>query len=375
MERLTNRDLHDILDLTYIANSQSDLAAMRRDVLHAIGQGFQIEMANFFLSDSHLRKLDIAGVVGFGIDRCYLEQYINHYYRYDPFRVELLSGKVVSRSSELCPPSRWVNLEYYRDFLTQQKIHHELVLYLRSGTKLHGVISMFRPLEQPNFSPREILKARILAPHLVTALENTRLLLKIDQERDLCQMATEFPLMGVILLDHKLRPVYWNSMAERICLSLSHRPNGVDGINNNDFPIPSDIQQDCSVLKELLQRGKQIVPLTRMRKVYAAGNKIFRVKTCLTQQSLPDVYNHYFLVSLEDMSVTYKIREDIAKETYNLTERELEVVRCVAEGLTNKEMAQRLFISRFTVENHLKSIFEKTGAENRTELANRIEFL
>ena len=375
MERLTNRDLQDILDLTYIANSQSELVTMRRDVLHAIGPGFEIERANFFLSDSHLRELDIADVVSLGIDRHYLEQYIDHYYHHDPFRAELHSGKVVSRSSEICPQSRWVNLEYYRDFLAQQKIHHELVIYLRSGTKLHGVLSLFRPSEQPNFSLKEVLKARILAPHLVTALENTRLLLKVKREKDLCEMAAEFPFLGIVLLDYELRPVYWNSRAEHICFSLSHRPNGVDGIDIKEFPIPTGIQKDCSILKELLREGEQIVPLTRVRTLFAAEDKSFRVKTSLAQQPSPNVSDPYFLVSLEDISMTHKIEEDIAKGMFHLTERELEIVCCAAEGLTNKEIAQKLSISRFTVENHLKSIFEKTGAVNRTELVKRIGFL
>ena len=50
-----------------------------------------------------------------------------------------------------------------------------------------------------------------------------------------------------------------------------------------------------------------------------------------------------------------------------LTEREVEVLRLTAQGLTNKEIADRLFISFKTVGTHLSNIFEKTGAVNRTE--------
>jgi DNA-binding CsgD family transcriptional regulator len=55
----------------------------------------------------------------------------------------------------------------------------------------------------------------------------------------------------------------------------------------------------------------------------------------------------------------------------SLTKTEHEVVRRVAEGHTNREVAELLFISRYTVETHLKRIFTKVGVRSRTELAHR----
>jgi DNA-binding CsgD family transcriptional regulator len=49
-----------------------------------------------------------------------------------------------------------------------------------------------------------------------------------------------------------------------------------------------------------------------------------------------------------------------------LTERELEVLQLVAEGLTNREIARRLFISPATVRTHLEHVFEKLGVGSRT---------
>jgi DNA-binding CsgD family transcriptional regulator len=51
-----------------------------------------------------------------------------------------------------------------------------------------------------------------------------------------------------------------------------------------------------------------------------------------------------------------------------LTEAEAAVVRLVVEGLSNREIADRLFLSRYTVETHLKHVFAKLAVESRTGL-------
>jgi DNA-binding CsgD family transcriptional regulator len=52
----------------------------------------------------------------------------------------------------------------------------------------------------------------------------------------------------------------------------------------------------------------------------------------------------------------------------SLTDAERQVARVVAEGRTNGEVAARLFVSRHTVDFHLRRIFRKLGVASRTEL-------
>ena len=58
-----------------------------------------------------------------------------------------------------------------------------------------------------------------------------------------------------------------------------------------------------------------------------------------------------------------------AVPTYGLTPRELQVVRAVVVGDSNREIASRLSISADTVKHHLSNIFDKLGVSNRLELA------
>lgn len=52
-----------------------------------------------------------------------------------------------------------------------------------------------------------------------------------------------------------------------------------------------------------------------------------------------------------------------------LTPRELEIAELIAEGLSNKEIGEKLFLSNGTVRNHISTILEKTGLEHRTQIA------
>jgi DNA-binding CsgD family transcriptional regulator len=56
----------------------------------------------------------------------------------------------------------------------------------------------------------------------------------------------------------------------------------------------------------------------------------------------------------------------------SLTETERQVARVVSEGLTNAQAAERLFLSRHTIDFHLRKIFRKLGVHSRTELARLV---
>lgn len=73
--------------------------------------------------------------------------------------------------------------------------------------------------------------------------------------------------------------------------------------------------------------------------------------------------------------ITAKIPELLSRssvfsyEAYGLSEREYEIIQMVADGLSNKEIAARLFLSEGTVRNYLSTILEKLSLRDRTQLA------
>ena len=55
-----------------------------------------------------------------------------------------------------------------------------------------------------------------------------------------------------------------------------------------------------------------------------------------------------------------------------LTQRELEIVSLAARGYTNAQIAQRLWVTRWTVKYHLANAYKKLGVTNRTQAASRL---
>ena len=66
-----------------------------------------------------------------------------------------------------------------------------------------------------------------------------------------------------------------------------------------------------------------------------------------------------------------KVGERLLSRSYpdDLTEREMDVLRLISSGKSNREIAGDLFITTNTVANHVKNILSKTGSANRTEAA------
>jgi DNA-binding CsgD family transcriptional regulator len=64
----------------------------------------------------------------------------------------------------------------------------------------------------------------------------------------------------------------------------------------------------------------------------------------------------------------------LVADAYRLTEREREITHLVARGLPTDAIAARLYLSSWTVQDHLKSIFEKVGVATRGELVAHVFF-
>lgn len=100
-----------------------------------------------------------------------------------------------------------------------------------------------------------------------------------------------------------------------------------------------------------------------------AGAKGYLLKGASRQEIFEAIRTVHSGGSLLGSSVTNTLLRHVERDEGPdaLTPRELEVLRLVAEGLSNREAAARLFVTERTVKFHVSSLLHKLGAGNRTE--------
>ena len=117
-----------------------------------------------------------------------------------------------------------------------------------------------------------------------------------------------------------------------------------------------------------------------VRQALASGAKGYLIKNHTPEhlkQMIRSVYSGSGVMEgsiLESLANTVEVStSDISGasgfDPSNYTERELDIVRAVADGLSNREIAEKLFISEGTVKNYITQILSKEGLSHRTALA------
>jgi DNA-binding NarL/FixJ family response regulator len=150
----------------------------------------------------------------------------------------------------------------------------------------------------------------------------------------------------------------------------------IDGNPRRGFEVAREIHSLHSetrivMLLDTSERG-QVVEAFRAgaRGVFARSESLKSLAKCIFCVSQGQIWANTkelrFL--LEALGEALPLRVIDARGTELLSRREQEVVRCVAEGLSNREIAQRLGLTEHTVKNYLFRIFDKLGVSKRVEV-------
>jgi DNA-binding NarL/FixJ family response regulator len=99
-----------------------------------------------------------------------------------------------------------------------------------------------------------------------------------------------------------------------------------------------------------------------------SSDLLVAIRTVLSGES-------YFLQSKEPLEINDKSEDrlDNFSNRHKPSRRELEVMRYVADGLSNPQIAKKLFISEFTVKTHRKNFYQKTGVKKIRDLIKFME--
>ncbi len=127
------------------------------------------------------------------------------------------------------------------------------------------------------------------------------------------------------------------------------------------------IHDNQSYVNEMIRVGAKgyLLKDAEPREVVHAIKKVATGETVYSTQLMERVMERY-----HHMEMQYgRLQSAAAIQDLELTNRELEILQYICEGLSNKEIANALFISEKTVKNHITSLLRKLEVEDRTQAA------
>jgi DNA-binding CsgD family transcriptional regulator len=357
-------EMHEIL---HLANVALDVNSIRRKIIDLLFKRVYAESSVFFIPDEESNS---TGGIEVNLDENYVRQYKTYYHQYDP--IQLIKGphcrKRVIRLEELIDYRSFVSSEFYRDFLRPQKIHHKLYINLFTCDRYHGKIALYRPAQSEGFTREDTHVLGTMAPFFAFALDHNELCTRTGLRDSLVHIVDKNLSVGIILLDDSMRAVYMNQKARAFCRSLI----GSRAIGNGVVPVPTTLLNHCRALAEELKRvQRDSVVLPQYTVIQVNEFQKFHVSSRALEQGLSKG-ERLFLIAIEEIPESKRLDQGRLKRMYKFTDREADIVVQTCQGLTNAEIAERLFVSEVTVKKHIQNIFQKAGVKHRTALVHKI---
>ena len=190
-------------------------------------------------------------------------------------------------------------------------------------------------------------------------------------------------LASAIARDRRLNVVYSTSDVSEIARQVTRfQPDVVvlsaslEGNPEGGFEVLEKLKGVApqSKLIVLLERSvpDQVVQAFRMgaRGVFSRTSPVKELSKCIRVVHAGQIWANseelgFVVRALASASVPQNL---ITKGIEQLSNRERDVVRCLAEGMSNREIAEKLSISPYTVKNYMFKIFERLGVSSRVEL-------
>jgi DNA-binding CsgD family transcriptional regulator len=170
---------------------------------------------------------------------------------------------------------------------------------------------------------------------------------------------------GILILDLNCRLLFFNEQASDFINDFKKcYKRGI----TDKIPIPDLIKKLCNDLKNEIAKKKSL------------WKSIFKSKTINNKFGLPISIRAFFiggqrikgpshiLILLEKIVKKHGFNLEKAKKDYKLSGREIEVLKLICEGNSNKEISKKLFISEYTTKDHIKHILHKMGVSSRNQI-------
>ncbi|MCH7616052.1 MAG: helix-turn-helix transcriptional regulator [Nitrospinae bacterium] len=177
---------------------------------------------------------------------------------------------------------------------------------------------------------------------------------------------------GVVSLTGAMCLLFMNAEAEALCHQVVKGQGESGNGSSGNEALPQEIHELCAALQQEMEAATG-----------SPNGEEIQLRRFIGEEAHPILLRGFFipgndenepryLILMEKLGRRIQPPTDAAKKHFHLTDRELEIIMHVADGKTNREIAELLDISEHTVKEHIKHVFKKTGSSTRTGILAQI---
>ena len=192
------------------------------------------------------------------------------------------------------------------------------------------------------------------------------------------QLIAQRSTPGILIFTASQELVYINAEARRALISLGMNRDALD-YQVAPLSIPETVTNLCHQLKLMViaSRAEAYDPqqshTPSVLALSTTGSEAYTFRGFfLSNHQRGTQEGGYILVLIERVSPTKNINVNKAAQRHKLSKREIEVVELLILGHKNKEIAERLCLCVYTIEDHLKKIMKKMQVGNRTSILAKL---
>lgn len=355
---LTIKDYENILQ--FMSLMQDDRHGdYRYKLLENISRIFSFNRLTFHLVDTEGR---FSNSLGLNVSNILFEMYAEYYFKTDIFHPLNVSGQFTAAKktiavTDLMSYKQFEKTEYYKDFLNKDNLYHEIAMTLRFNNRLIGAIGVFRSKEEGNFTTKDYEVLNTIYDYISHNLNDYLSTMQIKNERQIYKNSISHLPMGLVILDKSMNIVSSNELAKSFCIDI---------LNSTFYTDPT---------REVVLN---ILPKISFQSIDSSSVIYYELKDYtikIVPSIVPSLYKgvetFYIFNIIKKSSLEHKNFHDFAS-SYNLTNREMEIVELLSHGLSNKEIASQLYISTHTVRTHMDNIFNKLSVSSRTAVLYKL---
>jgi DNA-binding NarL/FixJ family response regulator len=348
-------------DMVRLVHRTTGVDRFGRDVMRVLERAVPFDGGGLVTVDP-ATLLPTSEVVSYGFDLAFTPRWIEIELREPDFIKFSVLARHGRRAASLSKATRGDLSQSlrHREISRPMGFGDELRVVCSDSTATWGVLGLSREPGRPCFEDSEVGLLASLAPLLADGLRRAAILGQVGTSD---QRAT-----GVVVLaaDNSIESA--TAGAERCLADLAaddtpraELPVAVLSVAARARRIASDYQTD----PDRPEPRSDTFARARVRTVHGSWLTV--------RGSVLGDGPHSPVAVLMEQAQPPELAPLIA-DAYGLTDRERRVTELVAQGFATNDIGQRLHLSVYTIQDHLKSIFDKTGAGSRGELVARLFF-